>query len=438
MTTITATITTNNDQSRFISFDQAQKCSPPPRSSQLPPNIAATVLTPAQQREAEADAYIQRAIELHENDQLEEATYYFRLAAQSENPVGQLMYGLSLRHGWGCNPNPKEAIIYLQRAAAYAMSELKELIPGSSANIKAIQQQQQKGLTPTSPSSSTSGVPPLRRMGTMDRRSAMLTARKELVMALYELGMSFLKGWGVHRDKSAAFNYFKIAADLGDADSQNETAQCFLDGIGTDKNAFEAARYCRLAAAQGATQFGNSWIWKEKYDQYCEQHANTAATESAMRKQKELNPHQGSTALMSPISPMTPTTPSSIAAGLASMTVGATSMAMANSSLTSPIQQNTQRLSQQNNAKPGSGQKPGRHNLAGDLISSSQLELKIKQAEQLTNATVGPVTSSPSSPSPTTGQSTTSGTGKKKNRWSLWGLHQNHNHRGHRRAPSSG
>jgi len=58
------------------------------------------ILTPAQQREAEADANIQKAIELHENNQLEEATHYFFLAAQSENPLGQLMYGLSLRHGW--------------------------------------------------------------------------------------------------------------------------------------------------------------------------------------------------------------------------------------------------------------------------------------------------------------------------------------------------
>ncbi|KAG0055684.1 hypothetical protein BGZ90_005703, partial [Linnemannia elongata] len=60
----------------------------------------AVPLTPAQQREAEADNNIQRAIELHERNQLEEATHYFRLAAQSENPLGQLMYGLSLRHGW--------------------------------------------------------------------------------------------------------------------------------------------------------------------------------------------------------------------------------------------------------------------------------------------------------------------------------------------------
>ncbi|KAF9897566.1 hypothetical protein BX616_005351, partial [Lobosporangium transversale] len=172
LTTITATITTNEDQSRSIAFAQAQR--PPPnkakRSTQLSPGVAAQVLTPAQQREAEADAYIQRAIELHEGDQLEEATYYFRLAAQSENPVGQLMYGLSLRHGW---------------------------VSPSASNTN-----------------NSMGSTNLRRMGTVDRRSAVVTARKELVMALYELGMSFLKGWGVQKDKTVAFNYFKLAADL--------------------------------------------------------------------------------------------------------------------------------------------------------------------------------------------------------------------------------
>ncbi|KAI8351708.1 hypothetical protein B0O80DRAFT_111881 [Mortierella sp. GBAus27b] len=297
LTTITATITTNTDHSRSISFDQAQKCNPPPRPSQLPPNIAAQVLTPAQQREAEADAYIQHAIELHENDQLEEATKYFRLAAQGENPVGQLMYGLSLRHGWGCNPNPKEAIIYLQRAAAYAMSELKELLPASSANIKAIQQQQQRA-GHQQQQQQPQQQQPLRRMGTVDRKSAMFTARKELVMALYELGMSFLKGWGVTKDKAVAFNYFKIAADLGDPDSQNEVAQCYVDGTGTEKNAFEAARYYRLAAAQGVTQFGNSWIWKPKYDQYCEQVAAKMAAEAIARK----HPDSAATSPTTPIS----------------------------------------------------------------------------------------------------------------------------------------
>ncbi|KAK5807991.1 hypothetical protein F5H01DRAFT_282724, partial [Linnemannia elongata] len=183
-------------------------------------------LTPAQQREAEADNNIQRAIELHERNQLEEATHYFRLAAQSENPLGQLMYGLSLRHGWGCRANPKEAIVYLQRAAEYAMGEMK-VIDG----------------VPTTASST------------------------ELVMALYELGMSYLKGWGVAKDKPVAFTYFKIAADLGDPDSQNETALCYYEGIGIEKDMYESAKYYRMASAQGASQLGNSWIWKPKYDQ---------------------------------------------------------------------------------------------------------------------------------------------------------------------------
>ena len=65
-----------------------------------PKKKAVKDLTPEQQREAEVDANLQRGIELHENNQLEEATKCFKLAAQSNNPVGQLMYGLSLRHGW--------------------------------------------------------------------------------------------------------------------------------------------------------------------------------------------------------------------------------------------------------------------------------------------------------------------------------------------------
>ncbi|KAG0059421.1 hypothetical protein BGZ89_000417 [Linnemannia elongata] len=140
--------------------------------------------------------------------------------------------------------------------------------------------------TPPPPSSEgtqpTAGAPPLqsvRRMGSMDRTAAMSMARKELVMALYELGMSYLKGWGVAKDKPVAFTYFKIAADLGDPDSQNETALCYYEGIGIEKDMYESAKYYRMASAQGASQLGNSWIWKPKYDQYCA--AENAAVSAA-------------------------------------------------------------------------------------------------------------------------------------------------------------
>ncbi|KAG0357782.1 hypothetical protein BGZ54_000189 [Gamsiella multidivaricata] len=284
-------------------------------------------------------------------------------------------------------------------------------------------------------------------MGTIDRRSAMLTARKELVMALYELGMSFLKGWGVNKDKVAAFHYFKLAADLGDPDSQNEVAQCFLDGIGTEKNAFEAARYYRLASAQGASQLGNSWIWKPKYDQYCEQHAanaNANATAAApaataTSRKKQQHPEGASSADTAGPCPVSPT--NSIAAGLASMTASAASMATplgaaaaartpdAMSLLLGGGRKNSER-----NGMSGASARKDRYNLAGDLISSSQLELKLRQAEQLTSATIGAVViGDMSSGSSGQDQTTTTPTTKKKHRWSLFPHHLQH-----RRSPSSG
>lgn len=94
------------------------------------------------------------------------------------------------------------------------MGELKELSPSSSANIRAIQSHPSMRGHAARAEQRQQQQQPLKRMATIDRKSAMLGARKELVMALYELGMSFLKGWGVAKDKVVAFHYFKLAADL--------------------------------------------------------------------------------------------------------------------------------------------------------------------------------------------------------------------------------
>jgi len=104
-------------------------------------------------------------------------------------------------------------------AAAVALSQESQQPPSGLAQDpeKQRQQQQQQQQQPQQQQrSGQSGGPQhaLRRMGSMDRKEAITMARKELVMALYELGMSYLKGWGVAKDKYVAFTYFKIAADL--------------------------------------------------------------------------------------------------------------------------------------------------------------------------------------------------------------------------------
>jgi TPR repeat protein len=54
---------------------------------------------------------------------------------------------------------------------------------------------------------------------------------------------------------------------LGDPDAQNDLGFCYANGEGVKKDMKKAAKYYRLAAAQGSSMIGNSWIYKKKYDE---------------------------------------------------------------------------------------------------------------------------------------------------------------------------
>ncbi|KAG0260792.1 hypothetical protein BG011_001631 [Mortierella polycephala] len=171
-----------------------------------------------------AEDFVRQGIEYHEVGDIDKATTFFRTAAELGDPVGMLMYGLSVRHGWGCASNRQLAFQYLQKSAEHAVGDLKS------------------------------------------RDSFASTAAKgELVLAIYELGICFRHGWGVGKNKKTAAYYFEIAANLGDPDAQNDLAWCYYHGVGVKKDMFKAAKYYRLAAAQGLETVGNSWIWKDKY-----------------------------------------------------------------------------------------------------------------------------------------------------------------------------
>ncbi|KAF9143815.1 hypothetical protein BGX30_014660 [Mortierella sp. GBA39] len=171
-----------------------------------------------------AEDFVRQGIEYHEVGDIAKATHFFRTAAEMGDPVGMLMYGLSVRHGWGCSSNRQLAFQYLQKSAEHAVGDLKS------------------------------------------RDSFASTAAKgELVLAIYELGICFRHGWGADKNKKTAAYYFEIAANLGDPDAQNDLAWCYYHGVGVKKDMFKAAKYYRLAAAQGLETVGNSWIWKDKY-----------------------------------------------------------------------------------------------------------------------------------------------------------------------------
>ncbi|KAK4942412.1 hypothetical protein LTR10_017859 [Elasticomyces elasticus] len=145
-----------------------------------------------------SDIDIQKAIQLHESGDLEQATEMFRQLAESGNVLSQVLFGLSLRHGWGCQPDPARAVNYLSAAAS------------NSASIEsdALKAGMKKG-----------GA-----------------AKGELVLAIFELANCFRHGWGVPVDKVAARQYYETAANLGDTDAMNEAAWCYLEGFGGKKD----------------------------------------------------------------------------------------------------------------------------------------------------------------------------------------------------------
>ncbi|CAM1506927.1 Fc.00g065680.m01.CDS01 [Cosmosporella sp. VM-42] len=275
-------------------------------------NLASSprVQTPKPASSKEIDDDIQEAIRLHEEGDLERSTRIFGHLADpkgANNPLSQVLYGLALRHGWGCSPDPAAAVRYLSAAASNAAS-IEQL---------ALQAGLKKG-----------GA-----------------AKGELVLAIFELANCFRHGWGIEKDAYAAKQYYETAANLGDTDAMNEVAWCYLEGFGCKKDKvsvssilhavisseaswprreacyllatqwpvsmpnasrrwaskasrissalevvdshiphpanldlsheadimsfleqFASARYYRLAEKAGNKTLGNTWIWKDKYN----------------------------------------------------------------------------------------------------------------------------------------------------------------------------
>ncbi|KDQ54993.1 hypothetical protein JAAARDRAFT_134790 [Jaapia argillacea MUCL 33604] len=135
------------------------------------------------------------------------------------------MWGLTLRHGWGCEKNEKSGFNWLRKAAEIAVDDLETMRDGSE-------------------------------------KSAI---KSELVVAIYEVGQCFFQGWGVPKDQKMAVNYYRTAAKLGDPDAQQDLGFCLANGKGCKKDRKEAAQWYRAAVQQGASDVGLAWIYKEKF-----------------------------------------------------------------------------------------------------------------------------------------------------------------------------
>ena len=85
--------------------------------------------------------YLQLGIQHHEANRLRESARCFERSATEEGGcgVGMLMYGLSLRHGWGCARNEKAGFKWLRKAAEHAVEDLERVRMNGDMDVRVIE-----------------------------------------------------------------------------------------------------------------------------------------------------------------------------------------------------------------------------------------------------------------------------------------------------------
>ena len=181
-----------------------------------------------------AEDHLAKGIELHENGNVQKATYHLRIAALAGLPSAMLLYALACRHGWGMRSNQQEAVLWLRKAVDISRLE----VDNADADADHL-------------------LPP--SFGGAQDKAAQKQHKAQLALSIYELGVSYLNGWGIQQDKALALRCFEIAAGWGDADALAEAGFCYAKGVGCKKNLTKAAGLYRRAEKQGISMAGNSW-----------------------------------------------------------------------------------------------------------------------------------------------------------------------------------
>ncbi|KAH9826228.1 hypothetical protein Tdes44962_MAKER03612 [Teratosphaeria destructans] len=193
--------------------------------------------------ELSPDQHLEIGIQAHTSGSLQKSTYHLRLAANGGQPTGMLLYALACRHGWGMRPNQEEGVKWLKKAidgSSLEMVDVEAAVSAVNRHVKA---------------------DPVAEAQERRKRKA------QFALAIYELGISYMNGWGCSKDRALALRCYEVAGNWGDTDALAEAGFCYTQGLGCKKDMKKAAQLYRKAAEMGMSMAGNSWIYKSKYDE---------------------------------------------------------------------------------------------------------------------------------------------------------------------------
>lgn len=198
-----------------------------------------TRAVPLHQRSPSAELtpeeHLEIGIQAHSSGALNKSTYHLRTAARAGLPTAMLLYALACRHGWGMRPNQEEGVMWLRKAiesSGLEVADVEDTVSAASRSPKA---------------------DPVAEAAERRKRKG------QFALAIYELGISYMNGWGCPKDKPLAVRCYEVAGNWGDCDALAEAGFCYTQGVGCKKDLRQAAALYRKAAEGGMSMAGNSW-----------------------------------------------------------------------------------------------------------------------------------------------------------------------------------
>ena len=227
------------DNRTFQKSEALHKSTPSIRTHNTDSTDKTITATPLHERsgssELTPDEHLDIGIAAHSAGQLSKSTYHLRLAAHAGLPTAMLLYALACRHGWGMRPNQADGVAWLRKA-----------IDGSGLEVADIE---------GTLSSATAG----KNLDPVSEAQERKKRKAQFALAVYELGISYMNGWGCPKDKPLAVQCYEVAGNWGDCDALAEAGFCYTQGVGVKKDLRRAAGLYRRAAEGGMSMAGNSW-----------------------------------------------------------------------------------------------------------------------------------------------------------------------------------
>ncbi|ODV93366.1 hypothetical protein PACTADRAFT_77709 [Pachysolen tannophilus NRRL Y-2460] len=174
------------------------------------------------------------AISLKKQGNAEEASYQLKLAANQGNKDAMLLYGLSLRYGYGVRRNEKVSFSWLCKGVDVD-SESKDFEFEVDPSTLTTQDFPQKPLEPLS-------------------------------STLFEVGKSYINGWGTERDENYGIKFIEKSAALGFIEAMVESAKFWATkGPNRKKDISRSETWFKLVKSFGVKLEGHDWVYKSKY-----------------------------------------------------------------------------------------------------------------------------------------------------------------------------